>query len=87
MFQKGSRLVLCVAILLSCFPCQAKGIGTSAASAVLIDQHSGRVLYEQDADTPRLIASITKIMTAVVALEHGELQATYTVTEKDMAEG
>jgi len=52
-----------------------------------MEQGSGRVLYEQNADEERLIASITKIMTAVVALEHGKLQMPYTVTAQDMAEG
>ena len=44
---------------------------TSAASAVLMDAASGRVLYESNAHEPRLIASITKLMTALVALESG----------------
>ncbi len=43
----------------------------SAASAVLMDADTGRVLYEKDRHTPRLIASITKLMTALVALESG----------------
>lgn len=50
-------------------PCRAEALTTSAASAVLIEQESGRVLYAQNADEERLIASITKIMTAVTALE------------------
>ena len=44
---------------------------TSAASTVLMDADSGRVLYSHNADEPRLIASITKLMTALVALESG----------------
>ena len=43
----------------------------SAASAVLVDGDSGRVLYEKDSHTRRPIASITKLMTALVALESG----------------
>ncbi len=74
-------------LLASVFTCQAAAVNTSAASAVLLEQKSGRVLYEQGADDERLIASITKIMTALVALEHGELQKEYTVTAEDMAEG
>ena len=74
-------------LLTVCMAGQAGAIHTSAASAVLIEQKSGRVLYEQSADDERLIASITKIMTALVALEHGQLQKTYTVTEADLAEG
>ncbi len=75
---------LALALLL---PCRAEALTTSAASAVLIEQESGRVLYAQNADEERLIASITKIMTAVTALEHGKLQQEYTVTAADMAEG
>lgn len=74
-------------ILLSGFTCQALAAGVSAQSAVLIEQSSGRVLYENNADEERLIASITKIMTALVAIEHGELREVYTVTSRDMAEG
>lgn len=43
----------------------------SASCAVVMDADSGRVLYEQNAHQPRLIASITKLMTALTALESG----------------
>ncbi len=42
-----------------------------AAGAVLMDAESGRVLYGHDAHKPRLIASTTKLMTALVAVESG----------------
>lgn len=77
-------LALALTLLL---PGRARAMSTSAASAVLIEQESGRVLYAQNAGEERLIASITKIMTAVAALEHGKLQQEYTVTAADMAEG
>lgn len=48
----------------------AAAVQTSAVSAILVDADSGRVLYEQNADEKRLIASITKLMTALVAVEH-----------------
>lgn len=44
---------------------------THAAAVVLMDADSGRVLYEHNSREPRLIASITKLMTALVALESG----------------
>ena len=44
---------------------------TSAVSAVLMDADSGRILYTKNGDERRLIASITKLMTALVALESG----------------
>ena len=81
------RLALCAAVLAGMLTCQAGAVGTSAVSAVLLEGESGRVLYAQNADEERLIASITKIMTAVVALEHGDVNAPYTVTAEDMAEG
>jgi D-alanyl-D-alanine carboxypeptidase len=59
---------------------RAEAVSTSAASAILMDADSGRVLYEQNADEPRLIASITKLMTALVAVEEmGDLSQTVTV--------
>lgn len=74
-------------LLLSELTCRCFAVNISAQSAVMIEQRSGRVLYEQNADEERLIASITKIMTAVVAIQHGDLAAMYTVTAEDMAEG
>lgn len=44
-------------------------VSTSASSAILMDLDSGRVLHEHNADDIRLIASITKLMTALVAVE------------------
>lgn len=44
----------------------------SAASAVLLDAASGRVLFAQNENESRPIASITKLMTALVAVEHLE---------------
>jgi len=79
--------VFCIVLLTGILPIQAMAISTSAASAVLIEQSSGRVLYSQNHQEERLIASITKIMTALVALEEGNLRDMYTVTWEDMAEG
>lgn len=47
------------------FPCKA----VSAKSAILLDGQTGRVLYEKQADKQSLIASTTKIMTALVVCE------------------
>lgn len=41
----------------------------SASSAILVDAKTGRVLYAQNANEERPIASITKLMTALVAVE------------------
>lgn len=52
---------------------QAK-VDVSAQAAILMDVESGRILYEKNADQPLRIASITKIMTAIIALELGDLK-------------
>lgn len=68
--RRCSSLAVCVLLLLlSGLP--ARAVNTSASSAILIDAESGRVLYEQNAHEPRYIASITKLMTALVAMESG----------------
>lgn len=43
----------------------------TAAAYVIMDARSGLVLSEQRADEPRPVASITKIMTGLLALERG----------------
>ena len=43
--------------------------GVTATSAILIDAHTGNVLYEKNAEKKMYPASTTKIMTALVALE------------------
>lgn len=47
--------------------------GTSAQSAVVMEQSSRRVLFEKNAHERAPMASTTKIMTALVALEHASL--------------
>lgn len=87
MNRRGGAALLCALALAGGLCRPAGAVSTSAASAILMEQSSGRVLWEQDAQEERLIASITKIMTAVVALEEGDLSTVYTVTAEDMAEG
>jgi len=56
--------------LLACLAMNSAAAGAppiSAASAVLLDADSGRLLYTHDENTPRAIASTTKLMTALVA--------------------
>ena len=60
----------------------------SAQSAILMEKDSGRVIFEKDAHTQRKIASITKIMTAILAIESGKLDKTVTVSNNAIrAEG
>jgi D-alanyl-D-alanine carboxypeptidase (penicillin-binding protein 5/6) len=45
----------------------------SAEAAVLLDWNSGRILYARNPHLPKHMASTTKIMTAIIALERGNM--------------
>ena len=49
------------------FPCNVQAL--SAQKAVLMDATTGRILFEKNPDSRSLIASTTKIMTALVVCE------------------
>lgn len=57
-------------------------VSVSAQAAVLMDAESGRVLYEKNGHEPLRIASITKIMTAIIAIELGNLDDVVTVSPR-----
>ena len=58
----------------------AEAPAVSAASAVLLDADSGRILYARNENEERAIASITKLMTALVAAEYlDDLSQTITI--------
>ncbi|MBR5536299.1 MAG: D-alanyl-D-alanine carboxypeptidase [Clostridia bacterium] len=76
MIKRTLFTFLCL-LAFSIFPAKAGEIPQiSAASAVLYDPLSGMVLYEKDAGTRRGMASTTKIMTALVALEQYDMTQT-----------
>ena len=74
------RFILLIIVLL--IPINAWAIQTSASTAILMDMDSGRILYEKNKDEQRLVASITKIMTAVLAIENASLEEEVTVGEE-----
>lgn len=59
-------------------PLQINALNITAPT-VAIDNNSGRILYENRAHEKRLIASTTKILTAIVALENNDLNKEVTV--------
>lgn len=46
----------------------------TAESAILMDATTGKILYEKNSRTKQYPASITKLMTILLALEHGSLE-------------
>ena len=60
---------LCLAILFWAMPAYATGLDLTSKAAVLVDGASGDILYQENADLQCYPASVTKIMTLVLALE------------------
>ncbi len=68
--ESMKKIFLLVLIII---PIHIKAIQTGATSAILMDMDSHRILYSENIHKPRLIASITKIMTATLAVESGKM--------------
>jgi len=56
-----------------------------AAAAILMDAETGRVLWGKQEHEPMAMASTTKIMTAVLAIESGRMDETVTVSKRAAA--
>ena len=72
MKKKVTSLLLTLAMLLSLMPTAAFAAEepkVTATSAILIDNETGEVLWERNADEKREIASMTKIMVAYLTYE------------------
>ena len=60
--------------------------GLYSAGAVLMDADSGRILFEKNQDLTYAMASTTKIMTCILALELGDLEQVVTISEHAAAQ-
>lgn len=78
-FRRAGALALALACLLAG---RVRAVEVSASAAVLMDMDSGRVLYERNAGARMLIASTTKILTALVAIRDGNLSDTVKVSRE-----
>ena len=83
MKKKILSVIIGAAMSLSaiCVPvcAESSNISVSATSAVLINADTGTVIYEKNAYQHRAMASTTKIMTALLTAEAGELDRKFTV--------
>lgn len=73
--------ILIILICLLITP-QVKAVETSARCAILMDQDSGRILYAENIHEVRSVASISKIMTALLAVESGKLDDVVTIGDE-----
>jgi D-alanyl-D-alanine carboxypeptidase len=64
------------------------GVEVTAYSALAVDRKTGKVLYQKNAEEVRSIASITKLMTALVFLDHNPgWDKEITISSDDYREG
>ncbi|GIN73470.1 D-alanyl-D-alanine carboxypeptidase DacB [Bacillus sp. J14TS2] len=75
-------IVFVLSVQLWILPKKAGAVSVSASAAVLIEQETGRVLFEHNANETHRIASITKVMTAILAIESGKMDETTTVSKR-----
>lgn len=87
MLKKAFSILVCFGLLLPCFTAFVKGEGlsVSAESAIVMNALTGEVVYSKNPYEKRGIASTTKIMTALLAIETAELNKIITVNESDVA--
>ncbi len=86
-FRRGWMLLgllFCVAGRGGAHGIEAPGLALRSAAVLVQDQSTGEVLMEKHMDAPQPIASITKLMTAMVLLDgQPDLRAPITILEED----
>ncbi len=78
--MKRKIMAICLLLLLVCTHSVLAAPSVSAPRAILIDADSGLVLYEKNAHETGYPASTTKVMTAILALENGNMDDIVTVS-------
>ncbi|MDQ0229661.1 D-alanyl-D-alanine carboxypeptidase family protein [Metabacillus malikii] len=87
MINKSVAFLMIFTICLSLYPNIIRANSSDdlqliSQSAILIDEKSGQVIYEKNSQEPLAPASITKIATAIYAIEKGNLNDIVTVSEE-----
>lgn len=75
-------MILSLLLLTQQVPASAASAPTVQAEAAIVMSEDGGALYAKNADSRRLIASTTKLMTALVCLENTSLDDVFTAQER-----
>lgn len=76
------KFVLVILVMFMLIPIKVNAFDSSASSAILMDMDSLRILYSKDIHNVRSVASISKIMTCIVAIESGKLEDVVTIGDE-----
>lgn len=74
-------ICLCISPKTIVFASEVTSPEISSESAIIVDSETGAVLYEKNAEIRMYPASLTKIATAIYAIENGNLDDIVTVSE------
>lgn len=74
------KIILFICLFL--FPLPVFALTDSGHNSIVMDIDSGRILYQKNSNSRHLIASITKIMTAVIALDEASPKEIYQAKEE-----
>jgi serine-type D-Ala-D-Ala carboxypeptidase (penicillin-binding protein 5/6) len=81
--RKSGGLVLATLLVLLTQGARSQDLSLAAQSAALVDSYSGEFLYTKNPDAKEYPASSTKILTALIVIEAGNLDQIVTVAPED----
>jgi D-alanyl-D-alanine carboxypeptidase (penicillin-binding protein 5/6) len=81
--RKTGRLVIAALLVLLAQDARCQDLPLAAQSAALVDSYSGEFLYTKNPDAKQYPASSTKILTALIVIEAGNLDQLVTVAPED----
>jgi D-alanyl-D-alanine carboxypeptidase (penicillin-binding protein 5/6) len=81
--RKTGRLVVGALLVLLAQDARCQELPLAAQSAALVDSYSGEFLYTKNPDAKQYPASSTKILTALIVIEAGNLDQLVTVAPED----
>lgn len=76
------KILLLIVGIIIIIPLKIKAISTSATSSILMEIDTHRILYSNNIHNKRSVASISKIMTAILAIESGKLDDKVTIGDE-----
>ncbi len=77
-----NKILLISLFIFSVLITKADAFDVSAKSAILYEASSGKILYQKDINTKRPIASTTKIMTGILAIENSNQEDVVTIKKE-----
>lgn len=86
MLKRTTTFLIAFSVIFSCLciNVNAQELSLSAKSAVLINAQTNEIIYEKNAYERRGMASTTKIMTSILALEYGDSDKIVIAKENDV---